>query len=111
MLRKLCRRGFKDGVGELVFAQILPDVFGAVEFWCVSGQADQGDVFWNFEFGAAVIACAIEQDDSMRIFGGHLADGLKMLVHGCDIGLRNHNGCRLGGGRTGGSVANFPSAG
>ena len=86
----------EDGVGEFVFAQILPDVFHAVEFGRVARQADQGDIAGHDEAIAAVIPCAIKENCGMGTGAHHLADGVEMQPHDLGIGFGRDDGCSNG---------------
>ena len=82
----------EDGVGELVLAQVLPDVFGTVEFGRVARQADQGDIGRDMQAFAAVIACTVEKDCGMSGGIDRLADGFEMQVHHAGIGFGHDDG-------------------
>jgi len=80
--------GFEDAVGELVLAQVLPDVFGRVEFGRIGRQADQGEVFGKLEPSRAMVAGTVEDNDGVSTLGDGFADFGEVEVEGVGIGAR-----------------------
>src|SRR5208337_2411325 len=58
--------GFVEPVGELVLAQIFPDVLGGIEFRRVGRQDDRRDVLRHDKVLAVMPARAIEDKRGMR---------------------------------------------
>ena len=85
---------FEDGVGEFVLTQILPDVFGAVEFRRIARQRDEGDVGGHTEAMAAVVTRTIKENRGMGTKGDGLADGVQMQIHHSGIGF-GHDDCSI----------------
>ncbi len=56
----------KDGDGELVLSQVLPNVFHRIEFWRVGRQGQSGDVVWCPETCCGVVSSAVESEDGLR---------------------------------------------
>jgi len=78
----------EDSSGQIVLAQILPDIFLRVEFGAVGRQAQEGDVFRHDEFVALLVpACAVDHDDGMSALGHMTADLRKVPVHGIRVCL------------------------
>jgi hypothetical protein len=77
---------FEHGDGEFVAAQIFPDILDRVQLWGVGRQADERDVGWNGETRRAVIACAIDNERSMRSWRDTAANFRQMHRHGIGIG-------------------------
>jgi hypothetical protein len=55
-----------DGDGELILAQVLPDVLHRIEFWRVGRQGQKADVVWRLEAGGGVVSGAVEDEDGVR---------------------------------------------
>jgi hypothetical protein len=77
---------FEHGDGEFVAAQIFPDILDRVQLWSVGRQADERDVAWNGESRRNVIACAIDDERSMRSRRDTAADFGQMHGHCIGIG-------------------------
>src|ERR1019366_5334190 len=58
---------FVDRVGELVAAQILPDVFARVELGCVGRLVNKCDVAGYGEAGGEMISSAVENKGCGRV--------------------------------------------
>ena len=57
-----------DG-GELVLAQIFPDIFDRVEFRRVGRQMNQRDVFWDREFAGDMPSSSIQNERRVTALG------------------------------------------
>jgi hypothetical protein len=77
----------KDGDGELVLAQMFPDVLHRIEFWRVGGQRQQGDVVWRLEIRGGVISSAIEGEDGVRPACNFFADFGQMKRKRFGVGM------------------------
>lgn len=88
----------EHGVGEFVAAQILPDVFGGVEFGSVRRQGNEGDVVGDGESGRAVIAGSVAYQGGMAAGCDPPRDLGEMQGHGLRVGLgqdkRRRHGAR-----------------
>lgn len=56
----------EDGDGELVLAQIFPDVLDRIELWRIGRQVQKGDVVGDAEVVGDVPAGAVENEDGVR---------------------------------------------
>jgi hypothetical protein len=77
---------FEHGDSEFVAAQIFPDILERVQLWSVGRQADERDVAWNGESRRDMIACAIDDERSMRSRRDTVADFGQMHGHCIGIG-------------------------
>lgn len=73
--------GLEDAVREPVFAHKLPYVLDRVEFGAPGRQRHERDVRWHDQFGRAMPARLIEQDDRMRAGRNMEGDLLEMHAH------------------------------
>ncbi len=83
--------GFVKPVGELVLAEVLPDVFGGVELWGVGRQGYDGDIIWNNKFFAAMPASSVKDEHGMSAGRDGFGDFLQVQVHRLRIGIRHHD--------------------
>lgn len=67
-------------------AQILPDVFLAVELGAIGREFEQRDVFWDFQGMGGMPACAVHDDHGMASHGNMARYFKEMLVHGIGVG-------------------------
>ena len=79
---------FVDAIGELVLAQILPDVFGWVEFRRIGRQRQERDIGGNLQAFPGVPTRTVKNEDGMSILGNGLGNGREVFVHGVHIGVR-----------------------
>ena len=82
----------KDTIGEPCLAQVLPNVFGWIEFGGFGRQREDGDVGRRFEFVGGVPCGLIEEDDSVGAGRHGAADLGEMQGHGFGIGARQDQG-------------------
>lgn len=100
----------EDAPGEMVMAQVFPDIFLCVEFRAVGWQKQKGNVVGHDEFSALFVpARAIDKKDGIGIFFNLAADVFKVLVHGGNIRLGHDDGaacvsCRADGAEDVGAV-------
>lgn len=57
--------GFVEAVGELVFAQVFPNVLHGIELGRVGWDEKRGDVVRKYKPGAVIPARAVEKKDGM----------------------------------------------
>ena len=88
--------GVVDAQGEVVLAQILPDVLDRVEFGGVGRQTEERDVVWWCEGMAGVPAGAVEHEYGMSAWSHRAADLAQMEVHGFAVGVGHHQGSANG---------------
>ena len=85
----------EDGDGELIGAQILPDVLPGVELGGIGRQRDQRDVVGDGEIFGDMVASAIDDKRGVRA-GRDLAADLSQ-VQGHDLGIGGRHDERGGG--------------
>ena len=90
--------GFIDTNGEFVLSQILPDVFGGVDFGGEGRLGYEGEIGWCDEGLAAMPAGAIEDDDAMCAGCDAGGDHGEMLVHRRGVGVGHDDGGAGGAG-------------
>lgn len=78
----------EDFSREIVLAQVLPDIFLRVELGAVGGEFHKRDVFRDDQAIRDVPACAVDQQDGVRICGNMAADFREVQVHGGSISVR-----------------------
>lgn len=79
----------EDAIAELVLPQILPDVFGWVEFGRVGRQFEQTDVVRYFELATGLMPTgAVEQYNCMAAAGNMTANFGEVQVHHLAVGDR-----------------------
>ena len=69
----------EHGDGELVAAQIFPDVFNRVELGRIGRQVQQGDVCGNVEVCRNMVSRAIQDENGMGASGDFLTDFRQIL--------------------------------
>jgi len=84
---------FVDRVGELVAAQILPDVFDRVELGCVGRLVNKCDVAGYGEAGGEMISSAVENKGCVRARCDVVPDFFEMHGHDFGVGGRRDEGC------------------
>ena len=59
--------GVEDAIGEVVLAQMLPDVFDRIELWGIRRERRQADVVRHFQLVTGwVPASSIQRHDGVR---------------------------------------------
>lgn len=61
--------GFVDAIGEIVAAQICPDIFDWIEFGRIGRQRQQAEVGWKFQALPGMPTGTIEDDHTMGAGG------------------------------------------
>jgi hypothetical protein len=82
------RIGVPHGVGELVLAQVFPDVLGCVELWRIGRQGDQGEIAGNLDAPCAMIARAVDDHDAVGVRGNSFGDLAQMQVEAFGVRVR-----------------------
>lgn len=88
----------EDAVREPVGAEELPDILDGVQLWSARGQKDQRHVPGDVERARGVPAGAVEQQDSVRVFGDRAGDFVEVELHRCCVGV-GHGERRAGSAR------------
>ena len=92
----------EDGDGELVAAQIRPDVLHRIEFGRIGWQVHEGDVVGNDKIVRDVIAGAVEEEGGVGAGSDLAADLCEMQRQHLGVGGREDErgrGAALGAGR------------
>ena len=90
---------FVDADRQIVFAQVLPDVFDGVHFGGEWRLFDECKIWRDDKCPAGMPSGTVENDDAMgsrRYAGGDCGE---MLVHRVGVGIRHDDGRTCGAGR------------
>ena len=73
--------GFEDAVGEPVLSDVLPDIFGRIEFGRAWRQSHEGDIAGHAQLVGHVPSGLIEQDEGMRAGRDMDRDLIEVKLH------------------------------
>ena len=72
----------EDSSGQMVLAQVFPDIFLRIEFGTAGREAQESDVVGHFQFSRGVPARAVDKDDGVCAFPHMGAYCFQMKLHG-----------------------------
>ena len=81
-----------EPVGEVVLAEVFPDIFGRVKFWRIGRQGYSRNIIRNLQLLAAVPAGAVENERGMGTGRNRFRDFLKVPVHRLCVGVWHDDG-------------------